>query len=340
MLAYLGDRLLRPEEMKPEAYQRNIAARAYDVARYCLPLGIPTGVGQVVSIRTLERQIRRFRASEYRELVELGDEAALACSEEPHCLWTQDGAEPVAPTLARYVDADAHPGVAKYDLHLWAEQNLAAPALQQAPDVDLIKPADTLSDIVATLLYTVTHRTYRDLYETVLSWSPARRMEVISTALRSRSNRDELLRSFRGGPYVYDMLIDIGAYRDLHRHRRCHQFRQDYSHSKTYAAPAALADAGLLADYSKLMDATFDVVANLPSKGREYLLPFAAKSRFLFKMDFAEAEYISRLRSGVKGHFSYREIAWQMKQRMQEVEPELGSLIHATPPSVEDPLKR
>ena len=36
-------------------------------------------------------------------------------------------------------------------------------------------------------------------------------------------------------------------------------------------------------------------------------------------MDFAEAEYISRLRSGVKGHFSYREIAWEMKAKMEEV---------------------
>jgi len=46
--------------MKPEAYRRNIAARAFDVARYLLPFGIPTGVGQVTSIRTLERQVRRL----------------------------------------------------------------------------------------------------------------------------------------------------------------------------------------------------------------------------------------------------------------------------------------
>ena len=45
----------------------------------------------------------------------------------------------------------------------------------------------------------------------------------------------------------------------------------------------------------------------LPAPGAHYLLPFGARSRFLFKMDFAEAEYISQLRSGVKGHFSYRE---------------------------------
>jgi hypothetical protein len=57
-------------------------------------------------------------------------------------------------------------------------------------------------------------------------------------------------------------------------------------------------------------------------------------------MDFAEAEYIARLRSGVKGHFSYRRVAWEMKRRMEELEPDLGRLMEATPPTVEDPLTR
>jgi hypothetical protein len=57
-------------------------------------------------------------------------------------------------------------------------------------------------------------------------------------------------------------------------------------------------------------------------------------------MDFAEVEYISRVRSGVKGHFSYRQIAWEMKEKLAEVEPALAGLIKATPPWVEDPLKR
>ena len=33
--------------MKQDAYDRNITARAFDVARYVLFFGIPTGVGQV-----------------------------------------------------------------------------------------------------------------------------------------------------------------------------------------------------------------------------------------------------------------------------------------------------
>ena len=66
--------------MKPEAYKRNIAARAFDVARYCLFFGIPTGVGQVVSIRTLEKQIRRLKASPYQEVRDIGNEIAFKCT--------------------------------------------------------------------------------------------------------------------------------------------------------------------------------------------------------------------------------------------------------------------
>ena len=78
----------------------------------------------------------------------------------------------------------------------------------------------------------------------------------------------------------------------------------------------------------------------LPAPGSHYLLPFGARSRFLFKMDFAEADYLTRLRSGVKGHFSYRKVAWEMKEKMVALEPELGKLMEATPPWIEDPLTR
>ena len=83
-----------------------------------------------------------------------------------------------------------------------------------------------------------------------------------------------------------------------------------------------------------------EAIQALPPAPAQYLLPFAARSRFLFKMDFAELEYISRLRSGVKGHFSYRKIAWEMKQALEEIDPMLGAIVKATPPWVEDPLNR
>jgi thymidylate synthase ThyX len=344
MFEHLREKLPRPEDMKPEAYQRNIAARAYDVARYLLFLGVPTGVGQVTSIRTLERQVRRLKTSPYAEIREIAEETAVALAEAPECNWDQAAApEPVAPTLAKYLDADAYLARFPEDVAEWARANLPAGYFVPEPatrSVDLTQPAEVVADIAATLLYPVTAKPFRRLYETVSGWSRARQMEVIETALRARTSRDELPRHFRGGPLAFDIVMDVGAYRDLHRHRRCHQFHQCFNWKMGFETPPAILHAGLGGIWESALEDVTGVAGSLPELPSHYLLPFAARSRFLFKMDFAEAEYISKLRSGVKGHFSYRAIAWEMKKRLDEVIPDLGRLVEATPPWVEDPLKR
>jgi thymidylate synthase ThyX len=349
--ASLAERLPRPPDMKPEAYRRNIAARAFDVARYLLFWGVPTNAGQVTSIRTLEKQIRRLKSSEYAEVRSVGEEIAEACAREPDCAWHSGEApsahaEPLAPTLARHAEPDEHAARARDDLRQWAVQNLpaqpagGAPAGEEPRPVDLIRPAHVAADIAATLLYPVTGRPFRELYELACGWSHGQRAEVLDLALGSRGTRDEILPGFRGGLYAYDLTIDIGAYRDLHRHRRCQKFRQPYSGNLGYDTPKLIAESGAGEIYHAAMGAAFDAMGRLPAPAAHYLLPFGARSRFLFKMDFAEAEYISHLRSGVKGHFSYRQIAWEMKCAMERLEPELGRLMKATPPWVEDPLNR
>jgi thymidylate synthase ThyX len=329
MAEHLAERLPMPEGMKPDAYRRNLAARAFDVARYLLPFGIPTNAGQVTSIRTLERQIRRLKASEYAELRQLGDQTAKACE-----------ADDAAPTLAKYVGVDEYLRQSREDVTAWVRQNLPDPPAIDVPAVDLSRPADTVSDIVATILYPHCRVPYRALYELAREWPAARRAEVLDVALRSRSRHDEILREFRGAVYVYDIVMDLGAYRDLHRHRRCHQFRQAYSTALGCDVPEALEGAGLTATYRAAADRALAAADRLPVPGSHYLLPLATRGRFLFKMDFAEAEYIAKLRTGVKGHFSYRRVAWEMRERMLALEPELGRLVEATPPWEEDPLTR
>jgi hypothetical protein len=144
---------------------------------------------------------------------------------------------------------------------------------------------------------------FRTIYQELSGWSFSRRAEVLEVAVRSRNERDDLLRGFRGGQYCFDMLIDVGAYRDMHRHRRCHQYRQAYTGNHGYDVPVARIEAGADEEYRQAMDATFRAMNNLSDPASQYLLPFGARSRFLFKMGFVEAEYISRTRSGVKGHF-------------------------------------
>jgi thymidylate synthase ThyX len=337
----LHEELPQPPEMKADAYRRNLSARAFDVARYLLPFGIPTGVGQVTSIRTLEKQIRRLRASEFQELRELAEELATSCAASPDCVWdVAEHPEPLAPTLARHAERDEYPGHLRADLTTWAKAHLPATGNFEATAVDLVQPSDHVADLCATLLYAVTDRSYRELYDLACGWSSQRRKDLFHFALQNRGRRDELPRQFRSAPYVLDIVMDIGAYRDLHRHRRCQQIRQQYTNHLGYETPDLLARCGASEVFSRALHAADAAMAKLPQPAAQYLLPFAAKSRFLFKMDFAELEYIARLRSGVKGHFSYRKIAWEMKQALERADPVLGELVDATPPWVEDPLTR
>jgi thymidylate synthase ThyX len=349
-LAELRKRLPRPAEMKEAAYERNLAARAFDVARYLLFWGIPTNIGQVTSIRTLERQIRRMKASPYAEMRELGAEAAEACASLDVCtLEPGTPVEAAAPTLAKYVDADTFEPEMRKRLAAWLQQH--APALAENADagrggtdapeaVDLLKPANALADIACTLLYPLTGISFRALYAEVESWPGDRQREVVDMALSARGRHDEIPRAFRNAPYVYDIVMDIGAYRDLHRHRRCQQFRQSYDASLGYDVPGLVDEAGLGDCYREAIERALHASRQLPAPAGEYLLPFATRARFLFRMDFAEAEYIAKLRSGVKGHFSYRRIAWLMREKMREMEPVLGLWMDATPPEEEDPLVR
>lgn len=356
LVAHLSEREPRPQTMSQVDYQRRIAARAFDVTRYLLPLAATTNVGQVVSIRTLEKQMTRLLSSQLTELRAIGEELQEACRRPPITLWNELCgqnvlcADPLAPTLARHAKANPYLASVYSDLARHAKEVLQDRGLDQ-PDhwssvepVDLIEPHHPLDEIVATLLYRVTHAPYRDILAVVRDWSEKQKRETIEIATKRRGPYDELIKEFRSGyAILFDVLMDIGAWRDLHRHRRCQQVQQNFTTLHGYDVPPPLVAAGLDREYRQAMDAVRGDIDLLKKEDQEaalYAIPFGFKVRCLFKMDYAEAEYIAKLRSGVKGHWSYRTVAWQMKQKLAERYPALGELIQATPPDVEDTLNR
>src|SRR5271166_971699 len=59
----LRSRVPCPATLKSDAYERTLKARAFDVARYLLPLATNTSLGQIVNARTLETQVSRLLSS-------------------------------------------------------------------------------------------------------------------------------------------------------------------------------------------------------------------------------------------------------------------------------------
>jgi hypothetical protein len=165
--------------------------------------------------------------------------------------------------------------------------------------------------------------------------------------LRHRGKHDEALRAFHAGADLrFDILMDIGGFRDMHRHRRCTQIVQQFTAIHGYETPNSgdlagdadvLAEAGIVADYQTAVEAAHKASAQIAAGQTSeaahsalYLLPLATRIRSLFKMDFAEAQYICELRSAPAGHFSYRRVAWEMFQALQRQHPTLAAHIRVT----------
>jgi hypothetical protein len=153
-----------------------------------------------------------------------------------------------------------------------------------------------------------------------------------------------LSREFASGYGVqFDVVMDRGGARDLHRHRRCIQIIQALSTFRGFDVPALLDEEGLgerfRAGMRKAKEAVdtlgFDIGADA-----DYLIPFAFRSGMLYKMDFSEAGYLIELRSKAGGHFSYREVTNQMYHLLAFRNPDLAKYIRVTNLIDEDLLKR
>jgi nitroreductase len=274
---------------------------------------------------------------------ELGAEAANLLTREVR----------TAPTLVKYAQPCEYEIRTRAELAQAAHELLKSTPIAGAPVVDLVEQTETLEvELAATLLYSASHHPYRQIRDLVAALPEARVAEIVELGLRHRGKHDEALRAFHAGAALrFDILMDIGGFRDMHRHRRCVQIIQGFTAQHGYETPTSgdlapngesgetniLAEAGILDDYQSAIEQAHRASAQIAACGAPeadqsalYLLPLATRIRSLFKMDFAEAQYISELRSGPAGHFSYRRVAWEMYLAVERQHPTLAKYIRVT----------
>ncbi len=353
---YLASITPRPADMKQDAYERTLRARAFDISRYLLPLSTNTSLGEIVNARTLENQVAHLLSQPHKEVRDLGallKKAALSPAynvneESLRALVTEiravspeiaDRAERellrevrVGSTLVKYADPNPYEIETRRELMQAAAELMRDVAVEPAPLVDLLDAEPLEIELATTLLYGQCHYSYRQLRQAVDAAGEARRREIIDLGLRHRGKHDELLRPFSAGQqFRFDILMDIGGFRDMHRHRRCTQIMQDFTTVHGFDTPPEVEAAGVRSDYELAMKRVEAAVQKLSaaageeaSQSAQYAIPLAFRKRTLFKMDFAEALYISELRTTPAGHTSYRNVAYAMYEAVAAKYPALA----------------
>lgn len=359
MFLYLASITPKPDEMKQDAYERTLRARAFDFSRYLLPLAANTSLGEIVNARTLESQVSHLLSHTHKEIRKLGEllkHAAISPAynvnqdslrelvEQIRAVSPELGARAeqellrevrVAPTLVKYADPNQYEIETRRTMRQIASELMGDLPMAPSPVVDLLEEELLEVELAATLIYEHSHYSYRQIRLAVEAAGEVIRREIIDLGLRHRGRHDEMLRPFCAGQqFRFDILMDIGGFRDMHRHRRCIQIGQEFTTKHGYDAPDELAAAGVRGNYDAVMQRTAGVVEQLAARGgaearenSEYAIPLGFRKRTLFKMDFAEVVYISELRTGPAGHFSYRNAAYAMYQAVARKYPALAKYL-------------
>jgi thymidylate synthase ThyX len=123
--------------------------------------------------------------------------------------------------------------------------------------------------------------------------------------------------------YRFDVSCDIGAFRDLQRHRLMTLEWQRFSTRLGYDLPVELEERGLADRWQTAMEesATLyeDLRDDLGPEAAQYVVPFAFNVRFVMEMNPRQAFHLIELRSQAAGHPAYRRVAHEMHRAIRDV---------------------
>lgn len=301
-------------------YESVVKAKVCDNIRYLLPCATMTNLGMTINARNLDWAITKLLSNPLEEMQAIG--AGL-----------KSEAAKVTPTLEKFAAPNPYLMETNKELKNLSDYLLATrpPTETASPPVVIVDyDRDAENKLIAALLYKNTALPYERVKERVNLMPQAIKEAIINEALARRSPFDRPLRELEHIYYTFDILMDYGAFRDVQRHRMATQTNQAVTVAHGYSTPQDIIDAGCEAQYRTAMEkaaAAYEKIVKIFPDEAQYIVPLAFKKRTLFTWNLRELHHFIPLRSGKKGHISYRRIAQQCWREVEKIHPLLAKYI-------------
>lgn len=299
-------------------WKTDIRTKACDTIRILLPAATLTNVGVHANGRTFEHMIRHLLSHELPEMQALGVQVKEALST----------------VIRRYVQrADVSPWIIgpREAMRRFA-QALIPEAPEFTPGARFHDGVYSVTGETAAMLFPESEHSFQQLMD-ALAADPGTLEEIRREYLGHRQNRRH--HSGRalefGSRWLFELVIDFGIFRDLHRHRMLTQQRQMLSTRLGYAPiPEELIEAGfedrVRACYDQSADLYEAIRTELGPVVAQYAVLFGFNLRVLFGFSDREAQHVLELRTIPQGHKSYRRLCQDMYQQMLRHDPRMAEL--------------
>ncbi len=304
-----------------------IAGKAFDVARYLLPLNMTTSLGMTLNTRRFQDKLSAWQSSDLMEIRVLGKAAQIESMK-------------ISPTLMKYGNKSEFRASIPAKL-----RNLNKKYIDNNPDKSkfeykhyevtskIISCPDNLQELVlASIMINGSDGSVsmEEMMKMVKKMSFDQKKEIAESVTLDKLSHEIFPKVMECGAVVFERLYDLGAFRDLQRQRGDRQQYNKYS-VIGYNMPEEVEEIGLKQDFVGLMVEVKQFYDFLRKEGQpaasQYVPVMANVIRHVATKDVVQCFYEAKLRAQPAGIDSYRSIAQQEISQLLEVMPVFKGLI-------------
>jgi thymidylate synthase ThyX len=303
----------RRENEKDEAWDRRIRSKYVDVCRFLLPAASLANVGMTANARVLESMIRKMLSHELMEVREIGEKVKEVAKAE-------------TPTLVKYADP------VPYLIETVNEFSLMRHPFPLGDGDVIVDDWCTLvsydlegeEKVLAAALFRFGGMSYAEALGYIKALHEPERANLAEALLGRLGKYDVPLRELEYSTYLFDLVMDQGAYAEFKRHRMMSQTPQRLTTRLGYATPRLITESGFESTYDAAMQSAaqmFEKLCAVSSTISQYVVPNGFNRRVLAEFNLREAFAFCQLRSASNAHFSIRRVAQRVYDEMNRVHP-------------------
>ena len=183
--------------------------------------------------------------------------------------------------------------------------------------------------IIASLLYPELKEPWERVLEKVKKLSISEKEKILAKVLKDRKYRwYKIPRAFENVYLRFEILLNIGAWRDLQRHRMQTQINQKFTIENGFDIPEELEEIGLKEKFISAIEELEKLYQKIEDKNlAQYAVSFAHRVRFLQYQNLRQFFWETELRTISQGHFHYRQIEQEKARIIQKIYPLISKYL-------------
>jgi thymidylate synthase ThyX len=309
------------------AYRQAVRAQACDLLRCFLPMATLTNVGVWGNGRALEYMLLTLLADPLEENLWLG-RAGQHELQQVIGPFIKRADDEKGKRQQEYIRARRAAQKRLADQYLEPTVGAAPqPSSQRQGKAALVHyDADAVEQVAAAILFPASTDPKTSVLRAASQLSADEIAEIVRGYIGTRGNRRHKPgRAFEHARYEFELLINVGEFRDLQRHRVVTPDRQAFTTAHGYETnEAIMAVPEIRAAYDANMEQAEGLYRALtedfPSEA-QYVVPFGFRVRYNVELNLRELYHWVELRTTEQGHPDYRLTSQQMYEAVRQIHP-------------------